>query len=275
MSPRRFALVGDPIAASPSPAMHNAAFAALGLDDRYELRTARPEHAAAVIDELARGLFAGFNVTTPMKTVLAPLVELVGPAVRARAVNTLWRDGARLVGTITDVDGVAQPLAALGVGGGEGLIVGSGGAARAAALALESLGMVVHLAARRPAEAQAVLAELALARPGRVLALDDAPGLRALVPVLSVIVQATPAGRDAPSPALPWDRMPPGVVAFEMLYRPRVTGFIVAATQAGGRTIEGWQMLVAQGARSFELWTGRTAPRDVMARAVLDELGAK
>jgi shikimate dehydrogenase len=254
--------------------MHNAAFAALGLDDHYELRPAGAADAPKVLDELTRGVFAGFNVTTPLKTVLAPAVELRGPAIRARAVNTLWREGSRLVGTITDVDGVAQPLAALGVSGGEALIVGSGGAARAAALALESLGLVVHLTARRPGEAQAILDTLGLARPGKVVALDDGAGLSALAPSLAVIVQATPLGREGPGPALPWERVTPGVVAFEMLYRPRVTGFLTAARQAGGRTVEGWQMLVAQGARSFELWTGRTAPRDVMSEAVLAKLAA-
>ena len=255
--------------------MHNAAFAALGLDHHYELRPALPADAHAVLDELARGVFDGFNVTTPLKTILAASVELVGIAVRARAVNTLWREGSRLSGTNTDVDGVVQPLAARGVAGGDALIVGSGGAARAAALALESLGLVVHLAARRPSEAQAILDTLAVARPGRVIALDDVAGLRSLAPDLAVIVQATPLGRDGPGPDLPWQHVRAGVVAFEMLYRPRVTGFITAARAAGGRVVEGWEMLVAQGARSFELWTGREAPRDVMARVVRERLGAE
>jgi shikimate dehydrogenase len=274
VSTRRYALVGDPIAHSPSPAMQQAGFDALGLDCSYTRRPASVADAWAVVNELEQGVWDGCNVTTPLKTVLAPSFSLLGNAARALAVNTVWKVGAALVGELTDVDGVREPLVALGVGGGHGLVLGAGGAARAAALALESLGLTVSVAARRPVEAEALVRSLGLRAGGSVVALADAAAVGPLLARAAVVVQATPAGREGEILPLPWELWPAEAVAFEMLYRPRLTPFLAAATAAQARCIEGWQMLLAQGARSFELWTGREAPRAVMQAALLAELGA-
>jgi shikimate dehydrogenase len=260
----RYALVGHPIAHSPSPAMHNAGFAALAIEARYELRPTQADEVPALLGELGRGLLAGANVTTPLKTIVAASVRLEGLAARARAVNTVWREGTNLVGALTDVDGVAEPLRALHLRGEDALVLGAGGAARAAALALESLGLVVHVAARRLTQAESLLSELALRRPGRALALGDAAEVPTALSRCAVVVQATPAS----DLRLDWSHAQADTIAFEMLYRPARTLFLEGAQAAGARRIGGAEMLLAQGLRSFEIWTGRPAPREAMRLAL-------
>lgn len=267
--PDRYALVGSPIDRSPSPAMQNAGFAALGIDARYELRPTTVEEAETVLEELKRGLWKGVNVTTPLKTVLAPHVKtLRGHALRAGAVNTLWLDAGEITGALTDVEGIVEPLRAAGPAAGAGLVLGAGGAARAAVLALEELGLEAHVAAREQERAALLLDELKPRVSGSALALSDSDALDELFGVLAVVIQATPVGRAGERHNLPWSRAPADAVAFEMVYAPSRTPFVADAEQAGCRTVLGREMLVAQGAVSFEIWTGKTAPRDVMRTAI-------
>lgn len=272
MTMRRYGLVGTPITHSPSPAMHNAAFRARGLEARYELRPADVGEAEAVVAELRDGTFQGFNVTTPLKTVLASAAELADDAARAGAVNTLWIREGRLVGALTDVEGVREPLAQAGVAGGVGLVLGAGGASRAAVLALESLGCQAVVAARRPAHAAAMLSAVAARDPAAVIELGDEAVLARTLARATAVVQATPLGRGGEWLALPWDAARSGLVVLDMIYRPRRTPFLVDAARAGATTLEGWQMLLAQGARSFALWTEEEPPTDVMRAALLAAL---
>jgi shikimate dehydrogenase len=267
--PDRYALIGSPIDRSPSPAMHNAAFDALGIDARYELRPTEVGQAESVVDELVTGMWKGVNVTTPLKTVLAPHAQrLSDRAARAGAVNTLWVEAGVLHGDLTDVIGVVEPLRSIGLRGKTGLVLGAGGAARAAALALEQLGLVVHVAARGRDRAEQLLSDLRVALPGSAMALSDSRGLERIVGSLATIVQATPVGRDGDHHDLPWALVPRSVAAFEMVYTPSRTPFVRDAEQAGCQTVLGREMLVAQGAASFELWTGVEAPRAVMQAAL-------
>lgn len=270
-----YVLLGFPIEHSPSPAMHEAAFAALGIDARYRLRTARLDEAITAVEEIKSGRFGGANVTTPLKTRIAELVPLRGDAARAGAVNTLWWDGSELVGSLTDIAGVCEPLRARGVdvGQGIGLVLGAGGAARAACIALEHLGKAVHVAAREVAAARALLEHLDMGDAGAAVALADTHALSTIVGGIDVIVQATPVGRHGDRLPIPWEVVPRSALAFDMVYAPRRTPFLIEAAARGCPTIEGWEMMVAQGAESFVLWTGREAPRQVMRDAVLARLG--
>lgn len=269
----RFALAGSPIAHSRSPVMHTAAFRALGLDARYELRVTELAQVPAFIDELRNGMWLGCNVTTPLKTEVAKHVQCDDVSARAAAVNTVWptRDGLRA--TLTDVDGVRDPLLERGVTFsrtlGEAVIIGAGGASRAAALALAGMGARVSVAARDPSKADAMLSILRDDERGEAMPLAKLAAPGALRDV-RVLVQATPLGREGESLALSWDNA--RLVAFEMLYAPRVTPFLAAATAAGCTTIQGWEMLLAQGARSLELWLGVDAPRAAMRKALLASL---
>jgi shikimate dehydrogenase len=267
--PDRYALVGSPIDRSPSPAMQNAGFAALGIDARYELRPTNVEEAETVLEELQGGLWKGVNVTTPLKTVLAPRIQtLRGHAARAGAVNTLWLDAGEIIGALTDVEGIVEPLRAAGLAAGGGLVLGAGGAARAAVLALEELGLEAHVAAREQKRAALLLDELKPRVPGLALALSDRDALEQLFGSLAVVIQATPVGRAGERHDLPGSRSPADTVAFEMVYAPSRTLFVADAEQAGCRTVLGFEMLVAQGAVSFEIWTGEAAPREVMRAAI-------
>jgi shikimate dehydrogenase len=241
-----YALIGHPIGGSPSPAMHGAAFGALGMDAEYVL------HETAVPPDLSP--FSGVNVTTPLKVAMAAKVTLVGDAATAGATNTLYRAGGRWHGALTDVDGVQVPLLQRGMTGpGGALILGAGGAARAAAIALAGLGFDVTVAARGGA-------------PWAPRAISFA-NLEAAFARARVLVQAT----SAESLRLPWQSASPGL-AFEMRYRPRETAFLREARAAGYSVVEGWEMLLAQGVRAFELWTGVAAPTAVMRQALLAAL---
>ena len=282
MPPCHYALFGSPIEHSPSPAMHNAAFKALGIESSYHLRPAEVSQVSELHAELREGRWRGANVTTPLKTAMARegKVLLQGSAQRAGAVNTLLMREGRCEGWLTDIEGVQQPLEQRGYeGGGIGLVIGSGGAARAAVLALDAMETEIHLACRRPEVGEALLEELQPKWPGSVSSLKGVeetpdPDLAMVISWASMIVQATPVGHQGESHHLPWSalgrRRAP--IAFEMLYHPRQTQFLKDAEAHRCPLIEGWEMLLAQGVCSFEIWTGREAPRDVMQEAVLEHL---
>jgi len=273
-TPAAYALFGSPIQRSPSPAMHNAAFTAMGVPARYHLRPARRDEAAAVIDEVRRGLWRGANVTTPLKILVGERVPLRGAAIRARAVNTLCWEEETLVGHLTDVQGVSDPLRLRDLPQGHAVILGAGGAARAAALAVEELGREVRWLVRDVAKGQATAQALGIAaRTTDVVALSDTAGAITLLSRAAVIVQATPVGGQGEVHDLPWHAVRNDCVAFEMLYRPQQTAFLAAAARHGCRCIEGWEMLLAQGAAAFSLWTGCAAPMEIMRAALLADLG--
>lgn len=271
---RRLALAGYPIAHSLSPRMQQAGLDALGLDARYELRPTQPSEVPALIAEMRGGMWHGLNITTPLKTDVAPLCEGDDVVQRCGAANTLWMRDGRLLGALTDVDGVRAPLAARGFGADgatprtTGLILGAGGAARAAAIALEQLGVRVSVAARDASKAEEVVRFVAPEQRGDPLSLAAcaAPGGLSKIDVL---VQATSVGRGGESLALDWSSARPELVAFEMLYVPRETAFLRSAKTAGCRVIEGWEMLLAQGVRSFALWFEREAPYIPMRDALI------
>lgn len=269
----RFALAGSPIAHSRSPVMHQAAFRALGIDATYELRDTEIEGVPGLLYELQRGVWRGINVTTPLKTEVARHCLCDDAAARAGAVNTAWLAGENLCATLTDVDGVREPLVARKVSFGrmvgEAVILGAGGAARAAALALAGMGARVSVAARDVTKAQAVVDILHAHERGDAMPLARLAAPGALRDV-RVLVQATPLGRAGESLALGWEGA--ALIAFEMLYTPRETPFLASAKAAGCDIVEGWEMLLAQGARAFELWLGVDPPRDVMRDALLATL---
>lgn len=266
------ALAGSPIGQSPSPAMHNAAFAELGLDFHYGLRPTPPDDLSALLGELHQRRWQGLNVTTPLKELVAPHVRLVGDAARARATNTLVLEEVGYAGYFTDVAGVREPLQERGIQGGEALVLGTGGAARAAVLALESLGCLVHVAGRRPQAAGQLLSDVEPKRPGQARDLSEA-ALQELWPRLSVVVQATALGKQGEALSLPWNLSGEALVAFEMNYLPQTTPFLSEAKLAGARVVEGWEMLLAQGTQAFELWTQAVAPKAVMKKALVQALG--
>jgi shikimate dehydrogenase len=274
MTPLRFAVIGDPVSHSKSPAMHRAALRALGLPHTYEARRTTAAELAGVIRELRDGAFAGLNVTIPHKTTVLGLVDEVhASAQRTGAANTLVRDAAgRIVAHNTDAPALQAELRAL-VGASSSwsemraLVLGSGGAARAAVVAFDLLGVRdVIVRARTP---RAVF-ELRPGFPARQPWAPDA----ASEAMTGAIVQATSAGMTGADPGEPvadavaWDALPSPAVALDVVYAPPTTPFLEAAGRRGLRRSGGLGMLARQGALALELWLGVAAPLDVMLAAI-------
>lgn len=279
---RLVGLIGWPVGHSRSPTMHNAAFAALGLDWAYvPLPVAPPAHgddAAARVRDAVLGLRAlglrGANVTVPYKQAVLPWLDTLTPAARAMgAVNLIVvePDGA-LLGDNTDAAGFAADLQAHGVeaSGKQALLLGAGGAARAVLFGLAQLGAAEVVVANRSLErAQALVAELqprlpALALRATALAALDAAAQAPLV------INSTSAGMAPQVDGLPWDEalgFAPGQVVYDLVYAPRQTRLLQLAQACGARPIGGLGMLVWQGALAFTRWTGHAAPVDVMRAA--------
>ncbi len=262
-------VMGDPIAHSLSPLLHNAAFSALGLDwVSVAFRVPAGSAGAALAGVRALGI-RGLSVTMPHKSQTARLVDRCSPvARRLGAVNCVVRDGALLVGHNTDGEGF---LAALRRGAGfdpaarRCLVLGAGGAARAVVLALAEAGAAeVAVWARRQAQAQAA-AGLAGER-GRVATPEE---VGPMATSMELIVQATPVGmhgtpaEDAELP-VPGDRLMQGQIAVDLIYDPYPTRWLSEAAAAGATTLGGLGMLVHQAAGQLERWIGVEAPLEAM-----------
>lgn len=270
---RLVVLLGDPVAHSRSPALHNAAFRALGLDLAYVAAKVRPADLGAAVAGLRALGAVGANVTIPHKaTVLAHLDALTDAARAAGAANTLVaRDDGALEGDNTDVGGFLDGLGphARRLAGAEAVVFGTGGAARAVVYALLSaLGPArLTLAARTPAHAEALALDLAPYDPRGALAVvplaDAADALRAA----RLVVNATPLGMHPLVETTPWEDgrvFGPGQVVYDLVYAPRETRLLREATGRGATPIDGLPMLAAQAARAFRRWTGQALPDEVL-----------
>jgi shikimate dehydrogenase len=260
---RLAAVIGDPVRHSRSPVIHNAAYAAAGLDWVFvalEVRAGRGYDAVRSLPVLG---IAGLSVTMPHKADAARACdELSADATALEVVNTVvCRDDGTLRGDSTDGEGLIRSLADAGldVGGRKVLMVGAGGAARAAVLALGRAGAQVTVAARR-SEPAAAAAHLA---PGATTV--------ELTPEISrdyeVVINATPIGMAGET--LPIDPPATGQWAVDLIYLPAETPFLAAAAGDGARTVGGLGMLVHQAALGFEAMTGHPAPFAEMNAAAI------
>lgn len=272
---KKVGLIGWPVAHSISPAMHQAAFQALGLHDwRYELVPIPPDIVRQGLRALRdEGGFIGVNVTIPLKQAVMPYVRSDEQARAVGAVNTIdFRDNS---GMNTDVNGFLDDLAAHGisVAGERAIVLGAGGAARAAAYGLARAGAEVIIVNRTFSRAQDLVASLASSAGLQHITaqtLDEAAEQGA-----RLVVNCTSAGMWPHVEETPWIEgvpFPAGAAAYDMVYRPLVTRFMRQVEAGGGQAIGGLGMLVRQGAASFARWTGQTPPLEVMfdaARAAL------
>jgi shikimate dehydrogenase len=234
--------------------MQNAAFRALGLDWKYELLDVPPGDLRVALNGLRREDVAGANVTIPHKQdVLQHMDGLDAEAVKARAVNTIVNEGGRLVGSNTDIAAIRDAIASVGVEpqGANVVVFGAGGSARAASVALE--GSHVTFVSRHPDETDL---------PGRVIAWDDA-SLHGLVRAADLLINATPLGRRDEMPVRP-AALPRDGAVIDLVYVTGGTPLVRKARSLGLRTADGWEILLAQGVRSFEAWTGQAAPVSAM-----------
>ena len=270
-------ILGHPLDHTLSPRMHNTAFAALGLDWAYLPWPVVPQRLGEALRGLrALGNFAGANVTIPHKEAVIQHVDVLTEEARAvGAVNTIVREGDCLFGHTTDGVGLLAALAE-GVGfhplGTRIVILGAGGAGRSAAFALARAGArQITILNRSMERARSLAADVGRATEGPAIAAyplrGGDPGQ--ILGSADIVINATSVGLHTGDPS-PVDLAAccPGAVAFDMIYQPPETVFLRQARARGLRTANGLGMLVHQGAAAFALWTGRTAPVEVMRRAL-------
>lgn len=262
---RLAAVIGWPVEHSRSPAIHNAGFAAAGLDWFYVALPVPPGSAPAALAGMSAMGIAGLSVTMPHKApVAATLERLSADAVALGAVNCVHRDGGHLVGDNTDGGGFIDSLRVdegIDPSGMRAVVFGAGGAARAVVRALAGAGAAEVAVRNRNPERAAGAARLA----GTVGVVGTTDHLASA----DLVVNATPVGMGG-DPAMAFD---PGVcrptaVVADLVYHPSATPLLAEAERIGLRTVGGIGMLVHQAARAFTLWTGVMAPVEAMGAAV-------
>jgi shikimate dehydrogenase len=253
----RFAVIGDPVAHSLSPAMHEAAYRALSLDHSYEAIRVAPGEVVASLEQLKTEGFAGVNVTVPYKEEALGFGSPDEFCLRARAVNTIdLRSG---VGINTDAPGFLSVLSSRQIGA-RVLMLGAGGSARALTIALVEAGYLLAIWNRTP-ERAAELAALCGGRAVKELELKD----------FDVVVNATSASLtgDLPSPvALASPSVAHAGLAIDLYYTDGPTPYMRAMSAQGWTSLDGRELLVAQGALAFTFWLGVPAPIEAMRTAV-------
>jgi len=253
---RVYALLGDPVAHSLSPLMHNAAFTALGIDAVYVPLRCDTGSVGTLMETLGRQ-GGGGNVTIPHKVAAAAVID--PGATRSTVYNTFWGRDGRLQGAETDSEGILAVLSRLDAPSGDWCLIGTGGSARAALAAAGRRGVGIAVRSRTPGRA-AQFAEVA-AKAG--VPLREPASCR-------VVINCTPLGLspDDPDPVSPAE-VPAAELALDLVYRRGETAWVRAMRAAGRRAADGREVLVEQGALAFECWfPGRAAPREVMRAAV-------
>jgi len=234
--------------------MHDAAFRALEMDWSYDLLDVPPEGLKAAVAALREPDVAGANVTIPYKQAVMEHLDAIAPdAMRARAVNTIVNDGGRLGGFNTDIPAIRGAVEQVGVEprSANAVILGGGGAARATAAALEGSHLTFVVRHLRGADV-----------PGKVIGWSD-PSVPTLTRAADLLFNATPLGRNEEMPLRP-AALPRSGAVIDLVYVTGGTPLVRKARSLGLPTVDGWQILLAQGTESFLLWTGRAAPVDVM-----------
>jgi len=299
-------LIGYPVGHSISPAMQQAAFDHYKLDIRYELWETEPSELGAAVERLRSAETLGANVTVPHKEAVMPSMdELDDLALEIGAVNTIVNRGGRLIGYNTDAGGFLRALRKEGSfnpAGKRAVLVGAGGVARAAGFALARAGvksLVITDIITERAHGLASDLERSLARTqgppprscvdakdvGGVASLDfkmhpipeikvlspDEPQFAETILGCDLLVNCSPVGMkhsntEGKSP-LDVGLIPKGALVYDVVYNPLETPLLTDAKKAGARTLSGLAMLVYQGAMSFEMWTGKEAPIDIMFKS--------
>jgi shikimate dehydrogenase len=274
---RTYCIIGDPIHYSLSPGMQNAAFAALGLNCTYIAFRVPPSELKESIESLRSINIAGFNVTVPHKVeVMKHLDELDLTAKKAAAVNTVNNIEGIFRGYNTDIHGFIEPLRRrkMDFRGMNVLVLGAGGAARAvvAGLAEESGSISKVVIANRDVERAKELAKIGsgLGLKCETISLDRA---QSASPDSDLIVNATIIGMNNEPSLIDYDHIKKGSIVYDIVYRPVTTSLIENAKYAEANVVYGYEMLVEQGAKAFEIWTGIQAPRDVMKKNLLGMFG--
>lgn len=287
LTPLRLAIIGHPVQHSLSPLMHGVAAREAGFADNefsYEKIDVAPADLPRFMKNFRDGPLAGLNVTIPHKIAVMEFLDTIDPTAKTiGAVNVIVKEGGNLAGYNTDAYGLIKSVKDIGgipdLTGKKVFIYGAGGSARAAASGfIAENAASLTIANRTQARAVEILSELAPASlTTRALGFDDRKTLVESISTADIIVNATSvgmAGGGAPS------GLPPGVeglregqIVVDVVYHPLTTAFLSSARANGARTVDGLWMLIYQGAKAFEIWTGRSFPVEKARAVLLAELG--
>jgi shikimate dehydrogenase len=271
---------GHPVAENPTILMQESAFQALNLNWRYLTIEVYPEDLAAAVRGLRAFNMQGINLTIPHKVEILKYLDEVAPDAQLMgAVNTVRREGQRLIGENTDGKGFLRSLreeAGLDPAGKRVVVLGAGGAARAITVevALASAAQIT-VVNRTPARGQA-LVDLLNERTSTTAVFKPWQGDYALPDDTDILVNATSIGLYpdvAAKPALDYERITANMTVCDVIPNPPRTPFFQEAEAQGARTLDGLGMLVYQGAIAFKMWTGQDAPIDVMRQALAQAFG--
>jgi shikimate dehydrogenase len=259
--------MGKPVSHSLSPAMHNTAFQKIGLNSVYVAFEVEAENVPRALDGFRALGVCGVSVTIPHKQAVIAHLDAVDPvAEKIGAVNTLLIDNGHIRGSNTDWVGAMQALETVTeLPGKTVLVIGAGGSARAIGFGLREKGAKMLLANRTLSKGQALATELGC----ECIPLTDVEGVRADALINTTSVGMTPHVEDTPVPAAVLANI---AAVMDIVYSPVETRLLREAKQAGCRTVDGRYMLLYQGVAQFELWTGRTAPVDVMRTTLFARL---
>ena len=269
-------LFGYPLSHSISPVFQQAAFDHYRLPVRYDLWSTPPDGLEAEVSKLRGPDYLGANVTVPHKERIPALIDEIDPLASAvGAVNTIVKDGQRLVGYNTDGFGFIKSLEEAGDFDPKDrrvLLLGAGGAARAAAFALVKAGVAsLTIANRTVQRAESLARDVGgLAKSVTAVHAAGTPLSKAAADA-ELIVNSTSVGMSHGDgdglTLLDADLVPSGALVYDMVYNPSETPLMSEARKAGARTLGGLLMLIYQGAAAFEMWTGKDAPVEIMIRA--------
>jgi shikimate dehydrogenase len=275
-SSKTYCIIGDPIQHSLSPAMQNAAFNKLGMNSSYIAFRVRKGELKESIESLRAIGVSGFNITVPHKVEVINYLDQLDISVRkANAVNTVHNVGGVLKAYNTDIYGFIHPLhlRKINFNGMKVLLIGAGGAARAAlaALADENGISEINIANRSEGNARLLLeVSVPLGLNCKIVQWEEIP---AFSKTAELIVNATTVGMNSEPSLLDYQNINKHAIVYDIVYRPIHTALLDNAKQAGAEVIYGYEMLLHQGAKSFEIWTGMSAPIDGMKKALLGTVG--
>ncbi len=282
METQYYGLLGWPVKHSLSPPMQLAAFKACGIPATYQLVETPPENLAATVKDMVDQGFAGWNITVPHKPAMLELVDEVDPVARqARSVNTVRHRDGRLQAWSTDGYGLERAIAehfAIPLAGRHFVFWGCGGAATACAFHFAAGGAArLTLVNRTVSKAEKLAAELKASYPHlqlSVAAPTETQTIHEMIAAADLIIQATSIGlKKQDPPAIPAEIVQLKTPIYDMVYVPNRLRDLAREHQCP--YADGLMMLLYQGVRSFELWTGRQAPVDIMRNALVSAFQAR
>ncbi|MEA5594707.1 shikimate dehydrogenase [Rivularia sp. UHCC 0363] len=274
-------VIGHPVEHSLSPLMHNAALTKLGLNYIYLPFPIEPQNLAKALDGFAAIGVVGFNATIPHKRAIIPLLSQIDPIAQAvGAVNTVFRENDRWIGTNTDVEGFIAPLQLLERDWSQvvAVVLGNGGAARAVVAGCTQLGCAsVHVVGRNLPKLQEFRDNWQDSPLKVNLQVHQWDSLPKIIQQANLLINTTPIGmhphiENSPLDAQLFAHLPKDTIIYDLIYTPSPTKFLQYAQAQGVTAIDGLEMLVQQGAAALKIWLQQDVPVDVMRQTLQQHL---